>query len=268
MSASPVRGELGIVVIPESQAASLLLSQWGSADNYRYMAAGAYRFFFDRNIQADYVHIYDIAEYRYLYLPYPLMLKKQTAQALSEWVGAGGHLICEGCPAYFGDHGHVSTVQPGFGLDRVFGALQEYVEFTPDLLDGFAIQFGSFNAYGSEYVQAYRPITGEVRARLGSGKAIAVENRHGDGRALLIGTCLSKGYFDHPGSGAGALIESVLAGWGMGRLLSTDNDEIKIRLQQSGSRVFAWMLNPAYETQTAEIRFSKRLGARGIRRSH
>ena len=74
-----------------------------------------------------------------LYLPFPLMLSRATAERLRAWVEAGGTLIAEGCPGYFGDHGHVGTVQPNHGLDALFGARESYVEFTPDLLDGSGV---------------------------------------------------------------------------------------------------------------------------------
>jgi beta-galactosidase len=43
-------------------------------------------------------------------------------------------LINEGYPGYFGDAGRVGTTQPNLGLDKVFGARETYVQFTPDLL--------------------------------------------------------------------------------------------------------------------------------------
>ena len=45
-----------------------------------------------------------------------------------------GTLVMEGCPGYFGDNGHVGVVQPNLGLDALFGAKEDYVEFTPDIL--------------------------------------------------------------------------------------------------------------------------------------
>jgi beta-galactosidase len=74
---------------------------------------GVYQGFFDRNIQADWVHIDDIGGWDTLYLPYPVMLSSKTAAALKDWVKAGRTLISEGCPAYFGDRAHVCPVQPG-----------------------------------------------------------------------------------------------------------------------------------------------------------
>ena len=40
----------------------------------------------------------DIGEYPVIYLPYPEMLKKSTADKLRDYVAKGGKLISEGCP--------------------------------------------------------------------------------------------------------------------------------------------------------------------------
>jgi len=77
------------------------------------------------------VHIDDIARYPVAYVPYPVMLKQESARKLREYVERGGVLISEGLPAYFGDAGKVGVVQPNFGLDEVFGAKEGIVGSRP-----------------------------------------------------------------------------------------------------------------------------------------
>jgi beta-galactosidase len=136
----PVKGEVGIVYVPETQL--FTYAQQGSTDFYARSMEGAYRGFFDVNVQADWVHVDHIDEYDFLYLPFPVMLTRETADKLRGWVDAGGTLVSEGCPGYFGDRGHVGTVQPSLGLDELFGARESYVEFTPDLLEGLTFLLG------------------------------------------------------------------------------------------------------------------------------
>ena len=63
-------------------------------------------YFFDSNIQADFVAVGGASvNARLIYLPYPVMLMEETVVKLREV--KGGTLISEGLPAYFGDHGHV-----------------------------------------------------------------------------------------------------------------------------------------------------------------
>src|SRR5690606_30360250 len=121
--------EVGLIFIPETQTVDFTLQ--GKMATYTAAMRGAYQGFFENNIQADFVHIDDIDDYTLLYLPYPIHMKPAASAKLRAWVEAGGTLICEGLPAYFGEHGTVDTVQPGQGLDAVFGALEADVVFAP-----------------------------------------------------------------------------------------------------------------------------------------
>lgn len=264
MAAAPVKGEAGIIVVPEAQTMSLLLSQSGTLDSYKYMASGAYRMFFDLNIQADFVHIDDIAEYRYLYLPYPLMLSGESVQKIAAWVQSGGFLISEGCPGYFGSHGHAHAQQPPKALEELFGVRETYVEFTPDLLKDHVFTVQNKRVYGSEYLQTYLPVTGREVCRDEDGRILAVSNSYGSGGTVLFGTCLSKGYYDHPDSKTGELAEELFAKAGMCRHVRTDNNAIHVRLQQNGSDLYVWVLNPTALAQQAKITLSEDLGLRSM----
>src|ERR1700688_3631419 len=134
----PVKGEIGLVFVPESELFNYV--QQGSTNFYAQSIRGAYQAFFDSNIQADFVSLDHIREYKIFYLPYPVMLKSDTAGKLRKYVEQGGTLISEGLPGYFGDHGRAGPTQPNLGLDKLFGAKESYVEFTPDLLDKLTLK--------------------------------------------------------------------------------------------------------------------------------
>src|SRR5262249_23558434 len=126
------------------------------AANYVQSAQGAYQAFFDNNIQADFVALSDIGQYPMIYLPYPEMLKKTTAEKLRQYVANGGKLVSEGLPGYFGDGGTVGTVQPNHGLDEMFGARETYVQFTPDLLSKLTLTVRDRQIQGQYFLQEYR----------------------------------------------------------------------------------------------------------------
>ena len=88
------------------------------------------------------------------------MLEEETATRLMRWVKQGGALIAEGCPAYFGPGGRAGVVQPNLGLDALFGAREEYVEFTPDLLDCLDMQIDGLEVPGGLFLQTYQPTSG------------------------------------------------------------------------------------------------------------
>lgn len=60
LEASPVQGEIGILITPETQRGTFLLSRFGAKDSYAQAVTGAYRGFFDLGYQPDFVHIDDL----------------------------------------------------------------------------------------------------------------------------------------------------------------------------------------------------------------
>jgi beta-galactosidase len=164
----PVKGDVGIVFVQESDDFSVVQGGGGAAArrtggeaaggpaNYVQSAQGAYQAFFHSNIQADFVGIDDIGEYPMIYLPYPEMLRKTTADKLRDYVAKGGKLVSEGCPGYFGDGGTVGTVQPNLGLDQVFGARETYVQFNPDILGKLTLTVHDKQIGGQYFLQEYK----------------------------------------------------------------------------------------------------------------
>lgn len=243
IAAKPVKGEIGIVVIPESQTLSYLLANDTFPSNYKMIMEGAYCSFFEFGIQADFVHIDDIDEYKYLFLACPLMLNKTTIDKLKKWVAAGGFLISEGCPAYFGDYGHVSTVQPGYGMNELFGAVQNYVEFTPDLLNNYTFAFDNHIVWGGEYLQTYLLNGGNVICYDSLGRILGVQNSYGNGGTVLIGTSLSKGYAVHTEHMTFSLAAHIASIAGMELHIKSNNHKVTIRLHRSENGLFIWIIN-------------------------
>ncbi len=191
-AARPVKGDIGLLVIPEAQAWDLLLNHRHRPETYAEAMWGAYRGFFDNGIQADWVHVDDIDAYETIYAPYPIMLTAAHAERLARWVEAGGTLISEGCIGYFGDRGKVGIVQPNHGLDRVFGVREHEVEFMPDIGDRIRFAYAGRSVTGGGFLQSYTLAGGTERGRFADGRLAMVEHSHGRGRTLLVGT--------HPGS--------------------------------------------------------------------
>lgn len=248
--AKPVRGDIGIVVVPEAQL--FCHAQQGSGGLYAQCMHGAYRGFFDNNIQADWVHIDDIAAYDFLYLPFPVMVSSKTAAALRTWVQAGGTLISEGCPGYFGEGGHVDTVQPGQGLAEVFGARETYVEFTPDISDGFTFRVDDVFVPGGGFLQAYEMAGGQVAGRYADGRVAVVDNKYGRGRARLIGTFPGLGYNRVQSDGARLFFSKLLEWAGRQQHVRLGTQGMVGRLHAGEGETYLWLVN--HNTSVASVR--------------
>ena len=257
-SAAPVRGDIGIVVIPETQL--LVDIQYGDATAYTENIWGVYRGFFDQNVQADYVHIDDIDAYTTLYLPMPLMLTSEHAVAIREWVAKGGTLISEGCPGYFGDNGHVERRQPGLGFDELFGVHQHFAEFVPDILQKGLDTFGMGGApvAAGIYRQWYDVTGGHVLGHFDNGMVAVVENTVGKGRTLLVGTCVGRGYFATGDSSARDWFRTALRWAGVEQHVVVSDRGVTARLADGPDGRVLWVTNPDRQERTVTLRVAER----------
>src|SRR5690606_41051734 len=133
----------------------------------------------DNRVQGGAVPSDDLEEHRAPYLPCPILSTAEHARRSADWVGAGGALISEGCPGDFGDRGWVGTRQPNHGLDEVFGAVEESVLFTPDLLTELELEVAGDRIRGGVFRQSYRVTDGTACGWYDDGSVAAVDHRHG-----------------------------------------------------------------------------------------
>jgi len=237
----PVKGDVGLLFVPECELFNY--AQQGDTGYYAQSVRGAYQAFFDSNIQADFVALDDIDEYKLVYLAYPLMLKQETADRLKKYVQSGGTLICEGVPGYFGDRGHVGTVQPNLGLDALFGAREKYVEFDPDLSEQLTLEVKGSKIFGRYFRQDYELAGGKAVGQYSNGNIAAVENNFGSGRTLLIGTFPGAGYYLHHGAATKELFASFLKMAGLTQQVAIDDTTVQARLHQGAGGTHLWVTN-------------------------
>ena len=261
MDARPVRGEIGLLVVPETQDWDALIGHEGGFRTYTEAMWGAYRGFFDQGIQPDWVHSDDIDGCRVLYAPYPIMWPEDLARRIEAWVRGGGMLISEACPAYFGDRGRVGTSQPNYGLDAVFGATEAGVEFMPDIagrdrirLEGREVRCGGFR-------QVYAPTTGRELGRFATserGVAI-VENDCDAGRTLLIGSHVSAAHHAEGATPPNAAWFAYCLDWaGIAPRVRSSNPTLVCRLHEGGPGRYLWIVNPSRAVQIATIAVDER----------
>jgi beta-galactosidase len=247
----PVKGDVGLVFVPESEMFNYV--QQGDTKFYAESIRGAYQAFFDSNIQADFVSLDDIGEYKLIYLPYPVMLTQASVAKLRNYVEAGGVLVSEGLPAYFGDHGRAGTKQPNYGLDQMFGAREQYVEFTPDLLDKLLFDVNGHSIYGRYFLQEFETVGGRPVGHYQNGHAAAVDHQYDKGRTLLIGTFPGAGYYLHHAPESKAFFVDLLKLANIQQQVRTDTAEIQARLHTGPGGNYLWITNPTRSPKTTTV---------------
>jgi beta-galactosidase len=251
MAARPVPGDIGILMPPEVQEWDYMLSHEGGFDTYQAALWGVYRGFFDLNVQADWVNPADIDGYKVLYFPYPIMFPEALGKRLADWVAAGGTLISEACPGYFGDRGKVGQVQPNHGLDAVFGVREDEVEFMPDIGDRIRLSVFGAEVQGGGFLQSYHLAGGTELGRFADGRRAVVEHRHGKGRTLLVGTHPSVGYSRT--QKAAAYFRGVLDWAGVVPRVAVTTPTVLARLPRGAEGDYLWVVNSSKTPQSGQV---------------
>jgi beta-galactosidase len=187
-------------------------------------------------------------------------MKSETVAKLKEYVSNGGTLICEGLPAYFGEHGHVGEVQPNYGLDEVFGARESYVEFLADIHNDLRMEVHGNAIYGRYFFQQYEVKGGKAVGHYPDGSVAAVENQMGKGKTLLMGSFPGGGYELHHGKETRTLFGSFLSMAGTTPRLRVDDNEVQARIHEGEGGRYLWVTNPTRQSRPVTISLSPELG--------
>jgi len=261
MAAAPQRGELGILHLPESIAYHrMLFKAIPGREVIDQTMLGAYRAFFDMNLQPDWVEIENLDEYAVIYAPHALQMNEQQAARLKAWVADGGVLISEACPGYFDAAGKAGPHQPAFALDKLFGATEASVEFMPDLGDAITFTYAGQATRGGMYRQCYTPAGGAARGVFEDGACAVIEHAFGKGRTLLIGTYPSVGYFRSDGEANQRFYRDLLAWIGIEPRITVTNPAVVARLARGEKSCWLWALNMSPHDQEVSIRISPSQG--------
>ncbi len=86
---------------------------------------GLHRAFYEQGIRVDFLHVSDLKEkakdYRFIIVPYPVMISRPYIGELIKYVEQGGTLLGEARAGWLDERGQAFPVIPGGGLDKVFG---------------------------------------------------------------------------------------------------------------------------------------------------
>ena len=261
--AEPVKGEAAIVVIPESQLFAFIAD--GKTDAYAQSVSGIYRALWNVNVQVDFCTLDNIGEYPLVFLPFPLMLEQWQADGLKEYVANGGVLISDAAPGHFMDHGYTSFKVPGMGLDEVFGATQDEIEYVPTLMLGDvpapAIIWDSLRIECSVYQEKLIARGGTPVAEYSDGSVAIVDNDFGKGKTRVIGTFPGATYLRTLDHEPELLIRDALRYAKVHPTVEPLDGFIKARVHKGPGGIFLWALNTSYDSITSDITLLPTVGS-------
>jgi beta-galactosidase len=285
LDARPVPAEVAVVYNPLShfvggrqRAAAYGGPQGEVAGIERDSLLGIYRALFPTSVPLDYVHAdtltaADLARYKLVVLPYPLMLAGRTAAELKEYVRAGGALVAEARAGWNDERGRAAEVIPGLGLAEVTGARETDVQTVAAgkaalvSLDGGlpGLRAGE-TLPGRWYEEALQPLSPAAHtvARFANGAPAAVASSFGKGRTLLLGSYVSAGYVSQPEEATRRFFAGLLDWAGVTRPAAVSGDPLEVRLLESGPEHLAFVLNHAASPATSTVALRLPSGGRVV----
>ncbi len=245
--AVPIKGDLAVSVFNESQLFNYTAE--GEPGFYTSSLRGVYRALWEDNFQVDFVAPDDFSRYPCIYVPFPLMLEKESAGRLMKFVAAGGALICEGCPAHFIEHGYCSESLPGQGLDRLFGVISDRVDSRKDAF--FVWKKKKIPAVlHQEKLQLF---SARKLAGYPDGSPAVTINTYGKGKAVLIGTYPGLACQETDRKNAAAFLKEIVKFVGIKPVVSSNDSQVKARLHRGKERDYLYILNESRKQKRVKV---------------
>jgi beta-galactosidase len=190
LTAKPTGAEVAIVFSPLVP----LLGGYDEEDGRNAMHkafAGYHRMFFERNIPVEILSSRELAgrnlaDYKLIMVPYPLMLTTEEARILKAYVAGGGHLFVEARPGWVNEDGHAEGAVPGFGWTEMLGARETSIHPVEEA----PVQWGKSEFVGTSFIEHFEALDDKTKvvAKFPDGTPAAFEHSYGKGDAILLGT--------------------------------------------------------------------------------
>ena len=207
---------------------------------------GAYRAMYDAGVRADLVRMDEIGQYRVLILSNHIVIGKETAEALGDYVRNGGILVCDGKIGIVDQFSMQNDRMPGGALNPLMGL--EYIDSDAEnpnfLLDGKTI----CGYYGRELTAL---TDGRALACFADGYPAVVERTVERGKVLTVNTHLWYGYIQEQNN-ADAFAGMLAAAYDLKEADVTP--PLKVRLAENEVARYAFVFN--YTDQPVSGRIS------------
>jgi beta-galactosidase len=184
------------------------LSRLGNATRDSLM--GLHRAFFEQQIPIDFISPVDLienraAQYKIIFLPFPVMMSKDTAEAVTRYIQNGGTVVAEARLAWNDERGFASDRVPGFNFSEVFGVREKEIRNNekPILKTLAAPELAGLTAGTDVQTEAFEedlePASGTtVLARWPNNEAAVTSHAFGKGKAIMVGSFAALTYQRHP----------------------------------------------------------------------
>ncbi len=228
---------------------------------------GTYKALWEENIPVDVIRIdkevtlESISDYKILYLPFQIMVSPKTAGILKQYVANGGWLVADAKSVIMDEHDFGYDVNPGAGLDKVFGATREdFINYNGNFdiemtNNEYVADVKNYKgAFYKDFLTVYKGA--EVLASFKNDSSPAlVANKYGKGLAVLSAVPLGGSYIQELGGNAGiitSLAKKANAGFD---IKISANNEVVVKLHRVDDGLLVYVINTGDKDFKGNISF-------------
>ncbi len=245
-----------------------------TGDMHQQSLLGYYRFFNERNIPVDFIHRQelergDVAGYKLIIVPYPLMFTEKAAEGLKKYIAAGGYAVSEARLAWNDERGFAAPAIPGMGLDQVFGVRETSVRMgervalriadgSHPLVQGWAAADTLRGANFAESIALLPKGEGKILATFADGTPGIAAAKYGKGETLFIGTFLGMANQIKADPANERFMDKIVQWSKIERPFTSSLDgkkeaQVEIRLRQTAAGQILFVINHSEKTQQLQV---------------
>lgn len=240
------------------------LSRLGNATRDSLM--GLHRAFSEQQIPIDFIAPVDLIEnrvsqYKIIFLPFPVMLSKDVAEAVTRYIQNGGTVVAEARLAWNDERGFAGDRVPGFNLADVFGVREKQIRPVERavLKTEASAELPGMNAGADVPAEAFEedlePAAGTtVLARWSNNEVAATSHAFGKGKAIFVGSFAALAYQRHPEATATKQFLLAFArAAGVSADVVADGEEVEARRLIGRDVQYVFVFNHAAKPGTAAV---------------
>ena len=250
--------EVGILVDVVGLIKTLEQTVEKSTTKFMYESnAGLFKALYESDITSDMLRmdrgltLAELERYKILFLPFQIVMRPATAQILKEYVRQGGWLVADARTATMNQLDFAYRTNPGAGLDSLFGMT------SPDWIGAknyFKVRVNGMNGEkpftfeGKYFKEKVVPRKGAkvIGVYTDNGEPALIENKYGNGVAIMSGVPLGASYLDKPDNPVKKLIISLVEEAGVkpaAKFLSQAGSFVNLRVHKLEGLRIVYLIN-------------------------
>ncbi|MGE5496762.1 MAG: beta-galactosidase [Syntrophothermus sp.] len=279
-NAHPLKAQSAIMMDMTGLLKTLEQSTEPATQKFMYDSnAGLFKALYDAGIQVDFLRsdmmltLNQLKQYKIIFLPFQIVMRKETADLLKEYVKQGGYISADARTAVIDELDFAYKVNPGAGLDEVFGASRK--DWTAAkkyfMVDVPGKPGQKSYSFGGKYFREHL-ITGssaEVLAKYADTQEPAIiSNRYGKGTAVLAGIPLGASYFENDSNPANRFLVSLAEEAGVkpdAVFESENNSFLNIRVHSSKDEQVIYIINSDGINKSGSVSFSPEIKVKSMK---